>query len=253
VSTAGRRVDQVGAATRSRRKARPPARSRSRTGAGPQRAQAAARCTATVLVPAPPWTPRAATTSPERPPAAPGRSRATSRASSPGRSATPSGQASRLRAPAARAALTSAGRSSSPMATSGVRHPLGRLARAAQPIRATDGPLAMAAVSPTWLGSAMRTCQPVALSTACRRASAVPGSSWAMSTSGGIDGTGARATGILPVPWKWAQRTGWGARPVRRREGWPGGARSGSHLGQNVYNSRRPGCGRARFAIWRDE
>jgi hypothetical protein len=44
-----------------------------------------------------------------------------------------------------------------------------------------------------------------------------------------------------------------GTRPVRRREGWPGGAWSGRHLGQNVHNSRRPACGRASFATSRDE
>jgi len=215
----GVRLDQVGTVPRSRRNARPPARSRRRTGVGPQRAQAAARWTATVVVPAPPWTPRVAMTRPAwaavapgwpgRPGAEPGWPVMATLASSAGRSATPSGQASRLRAPAARAALTSAARSSSPMATIGVRQSAGRLASAAQPTRATDGPVARAAVRPAGLGSAITTCQPVADWTACRRESAVPGSSWARTTSGDIDGTGARATGLLPVPGVWAQRTGW--------------------------------------------
>ena len=209
VPASGTRLAQVGTAPRSRRKARPPARSMRRTGVGPQRAQAAARWTATVVVPAPPWTPRVTTTRPECPVVGAGSAVRATRLSSPGRSAAPSGQASRLRAPAARAALTSAGRSSSPMATSGARQSTGRLARAPQPTRATDTPPARAAARPAGLGSAITTCQPVAVSTAWRRESAVPGSSWAMTTSGGVDGAGSRATGILPVPEVWAQRTGW--------------------------------------------
>jgi hypothetical protein len=153
----------------------------------------------------------------------------------------PSGQASRLRAPAARAALTWAARSSSPMATIGVRQSAGRLASAAQPTRATDGPVARAAVRPAGLGSAITTCQPVADWTACRRESAVPGSSWARTTSGDLDGTGARATGLLPVLECGLSGPGGGARPVRRGEQWPGGGPSGRRSGENVHNSgRRP-------------
>ena len=88
------------------------------------------------------------------------------------------------------------------------------------------------------LGSATSTRQPAADSTACRRESAVAGSSWATTTKGEIDGTGSRATGILPVPGLVGSAEPVAMPPrVRRREQWPGGGPGGRRSSQNVHNS----------------